>query len=304
MAREGMATAREYGLARTSGSVLAINLAEPLVSLGRWDEAVEVIERALDHFPPRMRAASLWRLSADVALARGDLAAAADLADSIRAVLEGTGFKDERQLPLARLETELGLGQDRPAQALSTVEDALDRFNLQTSPRYAWPLLVAGTRACAAALAARDAELAGKAAALRDRLRTEAGKLEVTGRAQRADQLTFAAEAMRAEPGDPGLAWDAAAPAWDAAAQAWDAVSQPYPQAQALLRSAEAALSGGDHDGGAIRLRRAAALAERLGTPRLSDDIELLARRARIALGRPVVWTASRNAASIASTVM
>jgi DNA-binding CsgD family transcriptional regulator/tetratricopeptide (TPR) repeat protein len=286
VAREGMATAREYGLARTSGSVLAINLAEPLVSLGRWDEAVEVIERALDHFPPRMRAASLWRLSADVALARGDLAAAADLADSIRAVLEGTGFKDERQLPLARLETELRLAQDRPAQALSTVEDALDRFNLQTSPRYAWPLLVAGTRACAAALAARDAELAGKAAALRDRLRTEAGKLEVTGRAQRADQLTFAAEAMRAEPGDPGLAWDAAAPAWDAAAQAWDAVSQPYPQAQALLRSAEAALSGGDHDGGAIRLRRAAALAERLGTPRLSDDIELLARRARIALSR------------------
>ena len=55
----------------------------------------------------------------------------------------------------------------------------------------------------------------------------------------------------------------------------------------ALLRAAEAALSGGDRDGGASRLRRAAELAQRLGARPLSDDIALLARRARISLGRP-----------------
>ena len=37
---------------------LAINLAEPLVSLGRWDEAAEVIERALQFIPPRVRRSS------------------------------------------------------------------------------------------------------------------------------------------------------------------------------------------------------------------------------------------------------
>ena len=39
------------GLARTSGALLAINLAEPLISLGRWDEALEVIEHALRALP-------------------------------------------------------------------------------------------------------------------------------------------------------------------------------------------------------------------------------------------------------------
>ena len=54
-----------------------------------------------------------------------------------------------------------------------------------------------------------------------------------------------------------------------------------------LLRSAEAALSDGDSDGGTTRLRRAAGLAQRLGAGPLSDDIALLARRARISSGLP-----------------
>ena len=75
--------------------------------------------------------------------------------------------------------------------------------------------------------------------------------------------------------------------AWDQAAQAWEAAGEPYPLAAALLRSAEAALSSGDRDGGATRLRQAAELAHRLGARPLSDDIALLARRARIPLGQP-----------------
>ena len=62
---------------------------------------------------------------------------------------------------------------------------------------------------------------------------------------------------------------------------------QPYPLALALLRSSEATLSAGDRDGGITRLRRAAALAQRLGARPLSDDLALLARRARISLDNP-----------------
>jgi DNA-binding CsgD family transcriptional regulator len=250
---------------------------------------------------------SLRRLAADVALARGDLAAAADFAASIREAMEGTRFKDERHLPLARLDIELRLaGPSRPAETLAVVQDALDRYNLQSSPRYAWPVLVAAARACATARGPRDEQVAATAAALRDRLRTEAGKLEVSGPAQRAHQLTFAAEMMRAEhspagtggsggaAGAGGPAADAGSgevlepgglgPAWDAAALAWAAVSEPYPQAMALLRAAEAALSGGDHDGGTARLRQAAGLARHLGARPLLGDIELLGRRARVDL--------------------
>ena len=296
VAREGIATAAERGLARTSGVILAINLAEPLVSLGRWDEATDVIERTLQLFPPLLSRSGLWRLSADVALARGDLATAAECVASIKAVLHGIRFKDEYQLPLARLDTELRLARDRPAEALSVVGDALDRFDAGSSPRYAWPLLVAGARARVAAAAARDEALATQAAAVRDRLRAEADRMAAEGVAQQAGRLTFTAEMMSADrpasdagktdgeaDGVPGPADMRAA--WDASAQAWETASQPYPLAAALLRSAEAALGSGDHDGGAARLRRAAALAEQLGAVPLRDDIALLARRARIRLG-------------------
>jgi DNA-binding CsgD family transcriptional regulator len=298
VARQGLAAAREYGLARSFGVVMAINVAGPLVSLGRWDEALEVIERGLQLAPPLLRRSALWRLSADVALARGDLAAAAESAAAIAAVLEGIRFKDENQLPMARLEADLRRAEGRHAEALSAVRDALDRWNVRSSPRYAWPLLAAGARACAAAVAARDETVIAQAVALRDRLSAEAGQLEVDGPLQQAHQATFAAEVMlagrtlAATVPQPDDALAAALPqpgdlrqAWDAAAQAWAAVSQPHPLAAALLRSAEAALGDGDHDGAAARLRRAAALAGQLGAVPLSDDIALLARRARIGLG-------------------
>ncbi len=309
VAREGIATARDYGLARTSGVTLAINLAEPLVSLGRWDEATDIIERTLQLFPPLLGRTGLFRLSGDVALARGDLADAAECVAADKAVLHGARFKDEHQLPLARLDTELRLAQDRPAAALSAVDEALGWFGARPTPRYAWPLLVAGARACVAAASRRDEGLVAQAAALRDRLRTEAVRLEADGVAQQAGQLTFAAEMMRADGalasagrgdgaakgdgevggGTPGRG-DVPGPgdlcvAWDVAARAWEAASQPYPLAMSLLRSAEAALSSGDHDGGADRLHRAAALAAQLGAAPLRDDIALLARRARIWLG-------------------
>jgi len=306
VAREGIAAARAQGLARTTGAILAINMAEPLVSLGRWDEATDVIERALQLVPVPLRRSSLWRLSGDVALARGDVAAAAEAIASIRAVMEGVAFKDERQPPLARLEAELRLAEHRPAEALSTVESALDRWSVLASGRYAWPLMVAGARACAAAGAARDQAITTQAALLRDRLGTEAGKLEAQGRLQRAHQLTFAGELMRADralatapasegPRDaPGLG--DLREAWDAAAQAWESLCEPYPLAVALFRAAEAALGDGDHDGAAARLRRAAALAGQLGAVPLSEDIALLARRARIGLGADADASAAGHA--------
>jgi ATP/maltotriose-dependent transcriptional regulator MalT len=293
VARQDIATAREHGLARTYGATLATNLAEPLVSLGRWDEAAEVIDRALELFPPLLSRSPLWRLSGDIALARGDLAAAAEAVSSIAAVLEGTSPRDEDHLPLARLETQLRLAQGRPAEALAAVEAALGP-DLRHSPRYGWPLLTAGARACAAASAARDDVLGAQAAALQESLRAEAAALGVDGMLQEAHRLTFAAESMRADSGVAGAVTDSAssrAPqpgdvraAWEQAARAWEEVGQPYPLAEALMNIAEAALSAGDREGAITPLRRAAALARRLGARPLADDADLLARRARISL--------------------
>jgi DNA-binding CsgD family transcriptional regulator/tetratricopeptide (TPR) repeat protein len=307
VARAGITAARQYGLARTSGAVLAINLAEPLVSLGRWDEASEVIERALQLLPPRLSRSSLWRLSGDMALARGDLDAAAEALASVRAGLDGTRFKDEHQLPLARLEIELRLAQGRPAAALTVIEDALDRFDLLRSPRYGWPLLAAGVHACTLAALARDQALTTRALALRDRLRTAAGKLAAEGLAQQAHQLTVTAELMSAggSPASPGPGQappsGGARAAWDDASQAWEAVGQPYPLAAALLRAAEMALSAGDRGAAGPRLRRAHLLAEELGARPLSGDITQLARRGRICLTREVEATDDEAAGGTAA---
>jgi len=181
VAREGLAAAREYGLARTYGAVLANNVAEPLVSLGRWDEAGEVIERSLRLFPPRLNRACIWRLAGDIALARGDLAAASGFAASIRSVTEGSRYDPQYHLPLVRLETALRLAQHRPSDALAAVVAALDRWDIGENPRYAWPVLVAGAQACA--VAAREGKLADTAAALLGRLRAEAAGLPAQGAA-------------------------------------------------------------------------------------------------------------------------
>jgi DNA-binding CsgD family transcriptional regulator len=231
--------------------------------------------------PPRVTRSSVWRLAGEVALARGDLAAADERAAAVRAALDGVRYKNEHQLPMARLDSEVRLAQGRPGDAMTAVEDALDRYKVSVSPRYAWPLLVAGARACLAGAAASDEALASRAEALLERIRAEAGELEADGVTQTAHQLTFAAEMARADGQDAG----SRVAAWDEAARAWETASEPYPMAAALLRSAEAALGGGDHDGGAERLRRAAQLARRIGAGALGDDIALLARRARVSLG-------------------
>ncbi len=284
VARQGVASARAYGLARTTGALLAANLAEPLVSLARWQEAGDVIEHALEMTPPLGIRAGLLVLAGEVALAQGALDRAAESAEAGRDALASSVYRDQHHLPLARLEIELCLAQQREGDALAVTEGALGRFDLAYSPRYAWPLIAVGARACSTAVAAiRDPELAGRARGLLDRLQAQAEKLAAAGPLQQAHRLTFAAEATEAtRAGDSGDA-DALA-AWDAAARAWESLGEPYSLARALERAARAAMDRGDRDTAAERLSRAAPLAENLGAGPLCERIGSLGRRARLGL--------------------
>jgi len=282
VARQGVAKAREYGRARSTGTLLAANVVEPLVSLGRWDEAADVIEHTLELSPPRGPRAALLQLAGEVALARGDLAKAAASAGGCRDALTRFGYRDQNQLPLAELEIELCLARGSAGEALTTAEQAFDRSDFQRSPRYAWPLLGASARACGAVLlrSAAGDDLARRAHRLLDRLRARADTLDAAAPLQQAHRLTFIAEAARAAGAPAG---DALA-AWDAAVQAWEHLDCPYALGRALLRGAEASLDRGDRDGAAQRLARAAPLAERLTAVPLREQIESLGRRARLSL--------------------
>ena len=313
-ARRATVSADPQLLSRTSGSVLAINQAEPLYALGRWDEALKITSGAKDLYlsPGPMHRALLQIITGSIALARGDLAAAGRAALAARDALGSARYEDQHQLPLARLEILLALGNDGPAAALAAASRIMDRFELSgSSPRYAWPVVAAGASAvlAAAGLAgvagvAHDERLRDEATALAERLRTVAEKLGTFGPAQRACQLTFAAadaHAGRLLAAFPGISLsghssaahgagaDSAAllAAWDAAAAAWAALSEPYPLAQALMPAAETALACGDREGAAERLRRTARLAAGLGAQPLGEQIAILARRARIVLALP-----------------
>ena len=145
-----------------------------------------------------MNRALLQVIIGSIVLARGDLAAAAQSVLTARDALRSARYEDQHQLPLARLEILFALAKDGPAAALATASQVMDRFELSgSSPRYAWPVVIAGASAVLAAArlagVSRDERLRDEAAAIADRLRTVAEKLETFGPAQRACRLTFAA---------------------------------------------------------------------------------------------------------------
>jgi len=298
VAQAAIAGARDHGIPRSIGAILAANIAEPLISLGRWDEATEVLEHALALSPPPQSRSGLQVLAGIVPLRRGDLDRAARLAAAARSSLSSDPFLShdrslimlQFQLPLAQLETELRLAESRPADAVALAAAAADRFDLTRYPRYAWPLLTTAARACAAAsqliASAQGRAPAEQARELLGTLRTLAGKMHASGPVERASQLTFRAETDRDTGAGPtGLTDGRAALAnWDGAAAAWGSLSQPYPLAIALLWAAEAALTVGDRDGATLRLQRAAGLADTIGARPLHDEIMALAHNARIVL--------------------
>ncbi|QFY11224.1 AAA family ATPase [Nonomuraea phyllanthi] len=142
VARDGVEEAGLYGLARTSGTFLSINLAEPLVSLGRWDEALEVIEHALDLAPPAPYRASLQGFITDIALARGEFDRAERMLDSSRSVLSRGSFRDQTVLPHLCREIELLQARGQVEAAVERAARVMEERDLPASPRYSWPVLV------------------------------------------------------------------------------------------------------------------------------------------------------------------
>ena len=199
-ARRATADADPQLLARTSGTVLAVNQAEPLFALGRWDDALAIAAASLDHFlaPGPMNRALLHVITGSVRLSRGDLDAASRSVMTARGALRSVRYEDQHQLPLARLEILLALAREGPAAGLAAASQTMDRFELGgSSPRYGWPVVTAAAFAvlAAARLAgpSHDERLRDEALGVADRLRTVAEKLERFGPEQRAFALTFAA---------------------------------------------------------------------------------------------------------------
>src|ERR1039457_3434905 len=273
--REALDRAGQLGLARDVTAPIAGNLAESLVSAGRWDEAREIIDDGLSRNLAPFERECMLTCRGHIAAARGDQETAARMVEELRS-LPATEAETHRAFPLTRLDIEVRLAGGDLDGALA-VARTVPGVRAESDPRYLWPLLAEAMRACGDSAGAGQAARTGDLAALRDDLEQRAAGTARPGPVERAHAAVLIAEAARAA-GHLDLAL------WDVAAAAWDAIGQPYPLACALLQAARAAAGEGDRAAAADRLPRAAELAAQLGASPLQQEITRLARRARIDL--------------------
>jgi DNA-binding CsgD family transcriptional regulator/tetratricopeptide (TPR) repeat protein len=289
-ARDGAELSVQAGLARSYGSYLVGNQAEPLLRLGEWDEVDRLTSAALSALPEGVFGATLFALQAELSAMRGQYDDAVSNLRDARRVVGGTADVQFTQ-PLFYIEATIALGRGDLAGARAAVGAGLSGPVLSWAARFAWPLVWLGLRVEAdeatrcrdrredwpAASAARCTELAGIAA-----------QLPTPAPPSRGYQVMAAAEQARAaaangRPGNGDAEGGGEGAAWAAAVGAWRTTEEPFPLAYALLRQAEAATAGGDRELAARAVQEAHELATRIGAAPIAAEAGALSQRARLA---------------------
>jgi DNA-binding CsgD family transcriptional regulator len=289
---EGAAAIRRLGLGRFYIALLVGNAARALLRLGRWEEADRQNRDALQGCPD-LGIANLLVLRAELETARGNFDAATE---ALRVAQRHAGQMDvsvftttQFVAPLLRASAELAWWQGREDDARRFVQDGLRVAADSADPRDAAPLVSLGLRV--EADRAERARLPHSAGEANNALRA-AGSLIEQARAlvhpshdDRSPLPETVAEVATAEAELARLRRIADDTLWEAAAARWEALRQPYPSAYAAWRAAETVAADPARRQDAERLaRRAYQVAARLGARPLRDEVESLARRARLRL--------------------
>ncbi|MGI5403091.1 helix-turn-helix transcriptional regulator [Streptomyces sp. CA-135486] len=270
---EGLELSRHYGLLDTEAWVLN-NLSESYHSLGRWDESAEAAARAgRIALSPKPRGYAAIRCAGH-ALDRGDVAKASEHLNAAREHFGPHDPMPQSNLPLNTLALSIAAAQGRVLDARAEFERAATGGFPAGTQRYAWPLLRAAATLEADTRGLPAAET-GRAEAL-ERIRKAARGLVTAVPVWVAHERWVRAELLRADGKDT-------AADWAEAGAAFEAVDRPYDLARVRHRWAEALLQSDRALAGDL-LRQAAATAQQLGARPLSEDIALLAQRARISL--------------------
>jgi DNA-binding CsgD family transcriptional regulator/tetratricopeptide (TPR) repeat protein len=282
-AAEGFELAVRAGMARMYGCAVAINQADSLLFLGRWEQAEQVTARALAGRPEGRLAADLRQLRAELAAMRGRY----DEADrELRTALGHISDMADYQFaqPVRYTTALIALGRGDLAAARDAIDAGmwLPGSDHVQGARYTLPLVWLGMRAEAdeaTRLLARRGEVPEQITARCAELARFAAELPAPPGfpALLAYQSLVAAEHARADAADD-------ADLWAATVAAWRTADRPYQLSYALTRLAEADATSGDRDRAASALREAHAIAERLGAAPIAVAAAALARRARVGL--------------------
>lgn len=257
--QQGLRVAHEAFRFPESAPVLLVKWVQAVTALGRWPQALSMIEEAQEGQVPPLARAALLLCQARITLAQGDPAAADAAAAEAGRLLGGGRWALPYRLQLAEVRCLLALERGEPGEAariLQTVS-ANGSAALAAHPHEAWPLAVLAARVPAAPAA----------------LVTLAGTLPVAGSVDAAHQAVFRARTA------------ATAARWEEAATAWHVLGQPCEEARSRLAAAKAHAAEGNRAAANTSLRAAAQIAAGLGATPLTRAAQRLARKARLGAG-------------------
>lgn len=263
-AAEAAARCLAVGQAGYIGASIAGHRARALQALGRWDDAIDVLEQALAADPTPFGRALLLLGRSEVALLRGDLDGARRGLSQLRGLPQDLLA---RAPSIERLAIELLMAEGEAAAACGAARDAVERCR-HAAPKEAWPLLAAAMRA--------HADVRADAAAIKP-LVTLARQLPHPGPVEAAYAALAMAEHDR-------LAQRPTAVPWLGVARRWAGLAQPFEQAYALMRAgavAPARTVAGDC------LQEAQRLASALGAQPLLQRIRVVAGQRRVGTSAP-----------------
>ena len=286
LASEGIQVSIDSGADLQIGDFLRAEIAGRMLRTGRWSEADALLEELLDRELTGITASMAYTYLGHLCAERGelDLAARALERDAELSIRAGGSMWVG---PLGEGQATLELWAGRPEDAARTVFESLDAIADagEESLFFISRLYELGARACAdlAARALGDEHVRQREAARADQLLERLDRLiaQLTGKAPprvQASREACAAELARIrDTSDPSL--------WETTQRLWDACGDRYQAAYARWRRAEALLTGGGdlRDAGAL-VREAHAVASELSARPLRDELEALARRARLGL--------------------
>jgi DNA-binding CsgD family transcriptional regulator len=297
LAEEGIARARELGVERSSGVILASNAVDPLLALGQWDRGEALIDRTLALAPPPAFRVYLQRAKLWLLLWRGDVEAAARTYRGWRSSLTGpnvtapndtalndTALNDteaQTLLGTARVLAELALAQGDVDEAW-TQASVLFVDSHPTLPPYDLPLLTVAAAILARYRAQSD---------ITSNLTTDADHAwvddaEASVRALLETERYWPTWEVWSAQVEAELGGDGTGNGVDEWRHALAAATdgQAYLRPYGLYRLGQALVAAGDRAEARESLREAAATAEQLGAGLITSRVAAYADRAGLVL--------------------
>ncbi|MFD7918698.1 AAA family ATPase [Streptomyces sp. NPDC059740] len=281
LARAGVAHVERCGRS-DSASWVYLNGAESLFSLGRWDEAAEWVRTGAGLAQGHDSFALVAVRSAQLDLARGDLARAVEQLGEAARHYGGHDHQPQNLLPQVSFALQAAARRGDLGEVRALLRPALARGFPPGTQRYGWPLLwaAASAEADGRGLPGDDEERARSLELLRQAARRLATGVPVWD----AHALLVAAELRRAEGGDEPARWAAAAAALAPLERPHELAWARYREAEALLGAGAPTSGPSARESAARLLRKAHRAARHLGAEPLTGEVVALARRARLPL--------------------